>query len=367
MTEDKAIPPPPKKRYEWIDNARIIAALLIVYVHLPATFPNEDTAHSIIAANISTGSTIFGRVPFFLILAGYFLGRKITWHKAIDRAIWLFIPFCIWNIITYVLYNYNSLGSLSFIEYIGSLPYMLGMTSIFSPDIIVYGTSPTWPVNAPTWFLRDIIILSLLSPILVRFKGVILSSLLIISAFTDFNIASTSKVALAPYTCFFYCLGVCLCNFRIDDVYYIFNKRFTIIYVLVLATTTTIAVIMGSRGEKMLPATIIGPLLGAMLIAYSGVLVEKHLSKLSKKLVPCGPACFLVFVLHSPALSFLGPILPHCIKDTALVWLLPILVCAAIIALFLFMKKYTPWLMPYLGHMKVPKNQPVPAPAGKAS
>ena len=367
MTEVQTTLPPPKKRYEWIDNARIVAALLIIYVHIPTAFYNEPIANSITAINFFEGSTIFGRVPFFLVLAGYFLGRKITWHKAIDRAIWLFIPYFIWNVIAYVLYHHGSFGSTHFIQHVRAIPYILGTTCIFTPDITLLGARPTWPVIVPTWFLRDIIILSLLTPILARCKGLILAALLIISAFTAFNHSFPSNVALAPRTCFFYCLGVCLCNYRIDDAYHIFNKRFTIIYVLALATTTTIAVVMGSKGMRMLPSTILGPLLGAMLIAYSGVLVEKHLPKLSKRLAPCGPACFLVFVLHIPILRFLAPILPHCIRGTALVWLLPIPVCAVIIALFLLMKRLTPWLMPYLGHMKVPKKQPAPAPAPKAS
>lgn len=356
MTEYKTTPAPTKKRYEWIDNARIVAALLIIYVHIPVTFNHEGVANSITAVNFFEGSTLFGRVPFFLILAGYFLGRKITWHKSIDRAIWLFIPFLIWNIIAYVLHNYGSFGSLHFINYIRSIPYILGTTSFFSPHITLFDTLPSWPANGPTWFLRDIIILSLLTPILVRFKGLLLTAILIISSFIDFNPKFLGIVTLSPYTCFYYCLGVCLCNYKIDDAYYIFSKHFTVIYVLALIATSTIAVAMGSKGLKMLPLTIIGPLFGAMLIAYSGVLVEKHLPKLSKILAPCGPACFLVFVLHQPVLDILALILPHGIRYTPLVWILPIPVCAIIMVLFLWMKRYTPYLMPYLGHMKMPKK-----------
>lgn len=365
MTEDKKTLAPPKKRYEWIDNARIVAALLIIYVHIPVTFNHEGIANSITAVNFFEGSTLFGRVPFFLILAGYFLGRKITWHKATDRAIWLFIPYLIWNIIAYFLHNYSSLSSLHFINYIHSIPYILGTTSIFSPNITLYDALPSWPANGPTWFLRDIIILSFLTPILARFKGLLLTTLLITASFIDFNPPFLGMVTLSPYTCFYYCLGVCLCNYNIDDAYHIFSKRFTVIYVLTLITTTIIAVAIGSRGLKMLPLTIIGPLFGAMLIAYSGVLVEKHLPKLSKTLAPCGPACFLVFVLHQPALDILALLLPHCIRFTAWVWLLPIPVCAIIIAIFLWMKRYTPFLMPYLGHMKMPKKPQEETPATK--
>lgn len=78
---------PPKKRVVWIDVSRVLAALLIMYVHLSSPLLK------------TTGIHLFynGRVPFFLVLAGYFLARNITWHKVFDRTLWLFIPYMIWN------------------------------------------------------------------------------------------------------------------------------------------------------------------------------------------------------------------------------------------------------------------------------
>ena len=58
--------------------SRVLAALLIMYVHLSSPLLK------------TTGIHLFynGRVPFFLVLAGYFLARNITWNKAVDRALW---------------------------------------------------------------------------------------------------------------------------------------------------------------------------------------------------------------------------------------------------------------------------------------
>ena len=103
--------------------------------------------------------------------------------------------------------------------------------------------------------------------------------------------------------------------------------------------------------------TLAGGVFGAMMIAYGGVLIERCLPRLSKRLAPCGPACFLVFVLHYPLFFLVAPYVPTWITGSVLIWLLPVVTCAFIIAVFLLMKRYTPWLMPYLGHMKVPKKQ----------
>lgn len=66
------------KRIEWIDCARCIATFLVVYAHwrwrlgLP-----ESNGHGLLH-NYAYFSTLFGNVPFFLVLTGYFLGRNIT-------------------------------------------------------------------------------------------------------------------------------------------------------------------------------------------------------------------------------------------------------------------------------------------------
>lgn len=54
--------PPVKKRYEWIDNARIVAALLIVYAHMPFYFDFPHVNNEA-AMNLVKLTTYHGRVP----------------------------------------------------------------------------------------------------------------------------------------------------------------------------------------------------------------------------------------------------------------------------------------------------------------
>ena len=54
--------PVEKKRYEWIDNARIIAAWLIVCVHMPIVFHDNPYINSQIASEIAKETTFF-RIP----------------------------------------------------------------------------------------------------------------------------------------------------------------------------------------------------------------------------------------------------------------------------------------------------------------
>lgn len=350
---EEVLKPLAKKRYEWIDNARLIAALLIIYFHMYDFFPEAPMVSSRLAQNLVKASTLYGRVPYFLVLAGYFLGRNITWGKALDRALWLFVPFFIWNFIVYVLFKAHGISW----DILYDVPSMLGIGCVFSKDIHICNLPQAYPSILVTWFLRDIIVLSLLSPILVRFKGWILGVLAVIVSYSFFDFKDDSYILLAPHTCFYYLLGTCLCNFKISDAYHIFSKKFSPVFLVGILASLANCVIQAERGRASTHVTLIGSLFGAMLIAYGGVLIETYLPKLSKKLAPCGPACFMVFVLHHPILAMIAPVMPEWITGTWLIWLVPIPTCALCIAVFLLMKRYTPWLMPYLGHMKVPKKQ----------
>lgn len=146
----------PKKRVAWIDVSRVLAALLIMYVHLSSPLLK------------TTGIHLFynGRVPFFLVLAGYFLARNITWNKALDRALWLFIPYMIWNVLYLFLLSLPAGSSFQLAD-------LAGIRDVFLPgmDLFSFGSeSPDVPPIGPSWFLRDIIILTLLTPLLARIK-----------------------------------------------------------------------------------------------------------------------------------------------------------------------------------------------------
>lgn len=340
-----------KKRFEWIDNARIVAALLIIYVHMPWFVNYEPSVNNDIARDFLQATTFYGRVPFFLILGGYFLGRRITWSKALDRAIWLLIPFLIWNFIYYFL---TVSKGFSHIPTWQDFLKMSGIGVIFTRDIHIFGLAATAPCIKVSWFLRDIVILSLLTPILVRFKHVVLIGLVIVISYTPMSCQPDSQIVLSPGACFFYLLGTTLSQFRVSDAYLILNKRFNLFLVLGFVLAAIFSLYATTQGLKPMPVTLVGCVFGALMIGQCGILIETHFPRFSKMLAPCGPACFLVFMLQEPLLKHTAWMLPRWYTGCWLVWTLPFFVCAFLIFLFLMMKRYAPWLLPYLGHMKVP-------------
>lgn len=77
--------------------------------------------------------------------------------------------------------------------------------------------------------------------------------------------------------------------------------------------------------------------------------MEKHLPGLSAKIALLAPACFLTFMLHWPIYDFLPPVMKI---QPVLAVFTPLLVFAAIVLFYFALKRFAPFLLPYLAHVK---------------
>jgi len=132
-------------------------------------------------------------VPAFFILSGYlfFFGktsfsRKI-WLKALKKRFWtLFVPFVLWNIIAACLVC------------ISDAPMNLNFVSVFLND----GNPSAWtdllgkmhyfyfPLDKPLWYIRDLIILCIVSPMIfccIKYVPRVFVVILLLLAVTGYN------------------------------------------------------------------------------------------------------------------------------------------------------------------------------------
>lgn len=303
-----------------------------MYVHLSSPFLQAVSLHLF----------YLGRVPFFLVLAGYFLGRNITWNKAFNRALWLFIPFMFWNVL-YVLLVLPHDGAPFRLE------NLVGIRDVFLPGINLFPAddSHAVPPIGPSWFLRDIIILTLLTPLLVRVKILLFPAVLLFFCF--FNVAPDHMETISIGTCAFYLLGVALSSRRIDDIHLVMNKKFGIFFWVSIFMPVVLIALYSVDLIPLWKETAIGMLLGVMMIMYAGIWMEKHLPALSAKIALLAPACFLTFMLHWPIYDFLPPVMKI---QPVLAVFTPLLVFAAIVLFYFALKRFAPFLLPYLAHVK---------------
>lgn len=140
--------------------------------------------------NYSLQNIIFLAVPLFYIISGYnFIKSKKSYQQKLkDRLKTLFVPYLLWNIIAYFV--------------------SIRHNGVYLPNWNVLILNP---IDFPLWYIRDLFMLSLLTPIIypiiTKFKGVIfiiISSLLYIYEY-KFPI-----IGLRYNSIFFYGIGMLL-------------------------------------------------------------------------------------------------------------------------------------------------------------
>lgn len=311
-----------------------------------------------------------GRVAFFLILAGYFMGRNNSWEKAFKRSYTLLIPFLFWNVI--ISFLHPGVLNMGLTEYLCSL---VGFRSLFTPDFTPLPINGLLgePFSPPTWFLRDIILCSLISPLLLKFKYLVYAFILICFStnWLQYPVPS-NKITLAPFTISLFSLGLCLSSIKLTEVKHFYKNSFTP-YVLFtigigfLLSITNYLSVCQNNPEWGMHKTLASygiwniswppvhlnslcPVFGAFLLMALGIWLERKIP-VSRKLSNYAPACFLIFVLHYPLImciptpiwkqSFFAPFV-----------LIPVII-SAIIFFYLFLKRFFPACLPYVANDRI--------------
>ena len=177
-----------------IDLIRFPLAIAVVFIH---SFGMPETAdiQSINYAEL-TGMDLYNllrvfisqiiasiAIPTFYVTAGFLFfcnikewSKQVYFSKIKSRVGSLIVPYILWNIIAFVafLFIQTTLG------YLNSTPFSIGTLlqehSIFSffwdynswgearTNILGWHTPATGPIDLPLWFLRDLIVATILTP-----------------------------------------------------------------------------------------------------------------------------------------------------------------------------------------------------------
>lgn len=349
------------KRESWLDIGKFLAAVLIVVWHVPCF------TVSLLASSLTMG----GNVAFFMILAGYFMGKNVKWEKCLTRFIALLIPFLIWNFV--VSFEYAEVPYMRASEYFCRL---VGYKSLFIPSFNPFGVETNFgqPFSSPTWFLRDLLLCTLLAPLLIRIRLVFIP--FIIMAFCLqwsvmlFSIDSTlSPLVLAEFG-----LGLCLSRYDVNHMKSFFErneKSMLVVWIFLMGLSLLIgfnnyfsnvqnhaewsinqywhAVGVFNIHWNRLDLSPASFLVGAFFILFMGFLLDKYCNKRGL-LTKLSGASFLLFVLHYPLLK----LIPTELWKSSLI----VIVCGiavvigGIIAFYLFLCRYLPWTLPYLANVR---------------
>ncbi len=206
-----------KNRIVSVDMARILTALVVMtgHLYLPAYADGGEICYDLANALHNT----FGSPScIFLFLAGYFACRKVTWRKALNNAWWSFAPFLLWNGVFIALEAAR--GALPE----GATWYTLfGVKEFIVPqwDLELFGAPATGrgclPLNQPLWFMRDLTLLFLLSPLLARCAKLLFPALLLASlvpSLAPFFEHGSILCVMSPYALTFFTAGCAMRGLR---------------------------------------------------------------------------------------------------------------------------------------------------------
>ena len=98
-------------------------------------------------------------VPVFFVISGYLLFKHYNISKIARRTRTVFVPFLLWSIITIAVFAF--LQHVPFLSSYFNNQFQLTFESVFTRTFIK-------PLNGALWFLRDLYILVLISPIIWR-------------------------------------------------------------------------------------------------------------------------------------------------------------------------------------------------------
>ena len=194
------------KKKEFIS---FLLSILVFFIH--SNFAQEivsDSFVSVLNYKVSyffSDSITWFAVPMFFMLSGISFFKGYNNQKYIgkikSRVFTLVIPYLIWNTVWMLWEIFTSYSFVS--RFSQGEPYPLTLTSILK-GIFFYNC------NVPFWFIFDLIIFSLASPLvflIVKNKYVGISATVILSVVSLFGIYLPTKVFYYPMAIVFYLIG----------------------------------------------------------------------------------------------------------------------------------------------------------------
>ena len=305
-----------------LDVLRFPLIVLIVYLHATGYTANfadgsRTLANAEIVAGVQaiTGSIARVAVPLFFMISGFLFFRGAAFSTAIYRAKLrsrvksLLIPFLFWNLALFALVavGQHVPGLAPFFN--GQTPPLTTMSPFQMVDAVIGITR--YPTAYQFWFIRDLMVLVVLSPLLwlaARYAGWVALAVLAIGWI--FNIWPVSIPAIEP-TLFFYLGGLSAIRgwslFVVDRFGWWLVPLFAVLLGVHCAEG-----LMYQTEYSLHPVMVVGLILA---LKASRRLAESD--QWRARLVALGGASFFVFATHEPLVTIGKKLSFHALPLTA--------------------------------------------------
>ena len=313
----------------WIDASRVFAMHLIILFHLSSSALPPLHDYGYIYSFASFCGFAGSALALFFILSGYFTALPaFSYKKWLIRLVSLAVPYFVWNTLFSV--GLNDDCTLSRI-------YGLGEIDALCADY-------------PLWFVRALFFITLLQPLWRKYTFL----WLIVCVCYMFlgNGWPCSFISSLPFpepkTCSLFLMGACLSLIKIHTLY----KYLVISFPLLLILN---AVLYCNNFACFQEFAIALNIIRAGLILSFFAFMESKLPFIVNWIAKQNQACFLAYASHAGIIIVLGIILVDKLNINkellqSMSLFIAILIYYVNVIAFRLLKKYLPFLLPYVAH-----------------
>lgn len=348
-----------------ISYLRFPLAFMIVWLHyytpdIDATHYQNCDVYGIIGIGYQALCTFV--VPLFFFISGFLYFNRIKVHggqfnkstylkKTRKRIKSLLIPYLLWNLIVLVFYSCVQLLSHNSPEMQKAGYKLISDYTLIDFAKVFWAIDSTgMPIDGPLWFIRDLFVTSLFTPIIYLFLkytkifGVFL-------LFVGFAIGLDTGIKGLSYGCIFYfSLGASAQLLYKGDFLDMLSRiapQIAICGIVVLAclqfynANQSISILGGYIGKVYI--------LGMIIFVWSALRCRYVKSGLNiYEILPL--SSFFIFAIHKPiqviirrmTFAVLNP--SNEIILISLIFIIPCVVVAVSLGIFYVIRKYFPWL-----------------------
>lgn len=330
-----------KNRIVAVDISRILAALGVMYGHL--FFPPVTSILPFLPEQI------FGALSsVFFVLAGYFSCRNISWKKALNNAWWCLVPFLIWNTACILIAWYQ--GDASLQE--STIAHWYGLSAFLWGGIQYPGMVASMPCDSPLWFMRDLIFLFLLSPILYRYAKYLFPITIVISLYPPAQSLFThaNTITLSSYSIGFFLAGCYLRSLPKD-----FQKKALSFYspwiIIGFVLIKLIYILVCNLKDTPLASPFVGSLVSIWILYQTARWIEEKVPYAKELALKLAPVTFLTFAAHWIFYFYLIP--NSWLQSALFVYTLPLSTFAVLTLFFFALKRWARPLLHPIAHYKL--------------
>lgn len=291
-----------------INALRVFLVFLVIYIH---EFGAKNEQYGLVGSCVENLASI--AVPTFFIISGFFLFYKIDDYgyteyckKIKKRFFTLFIPYFFWNLWPCIMITGGNLFSIVFrgksfdalISYYGSL-WNDGFFRIF------WANDSGFPSNGPLWYVRDLMVLLLISPLIyLLIKKISIIYLSIISfLYVFFKIPEIA--GLFPGSIVFFSLGAYFAIKKKNIMCYVNNNKYVLFFVSFVLYILSTFILEGYVQYIILRLFSISMSLASLKLFHN--CSDKSLSFLSN----ISKSVFFIYAIHITLLAYISKFLYH--------------------------------------------------------